>query len=106
MNKDEHRRLLSSFEVDRLLKILAIEAKKHSGGHFTILSFTTHYKVAFGTPDLYGGQGYEQVGAMRGREKLKDAVIDALVEARDFYGHVITEPFDSRQYLSNGKAEL
>jgi hypothetical protein len=100
VNQEEHRRLLAGFEVDRLLKILAIEAKKHSGGHFSIFSFTTHYKVAFGTPDLYGGAGYDQLKEVRGHKKLKDAVIDALVEARDFHGHVVTEPFDIRRYLN------
>jgi hypothetical protein len=90
LTPEEHTKLLGSFEVDRLLKMVTIEAKRLHDGHFTILAFTTNYKVAFGTPEP---DHMEWVGgpiwAMPGFKTLKEALIHALVSGKDFddYGH-------------------
>ena len=90
LTPEEHTKLLRRFEVDRLLKMVTIEAKRLHDGHFTILAFTTNYKVAFGTPEP---EQLEWVGgpiwSMPGFGTLKEALIHALVSGKDFddYGH-------------------
>jgi hypothetical protein len=93
LQPEEHRDLLRTFEVDRLLKLLSIEAKKHRNGHYTLFSFTSGYKAAFGIVDLpYGtgpSKGYQQVASMQQWVTLKEAIIEALVQ-----GKTCTDYFD------------
>jgi hypothetical protein len=84
MTPQEHTALLRAFEVDRLLKLLALEAKKHHDGHYAIFSFTTGYKVAFGTPAIAVGSGREQLGRVPACVTLKEALIAALVASKTF----------------------
>jgi hypothetical protein len=86
LHPDEHCRLLQTFEVDRLLDLFTLEAKKHHDGHYTIFSFTTGYTVAFGTPDIHmpRASAYGQVYDMRSFATLKEAIIDALVQGKTF----------------------
>jgi hypothetical protein len=87
LTQEEHAQLLRGFEVDRLLKLVTIEAKRLHDGHFTILAFTTCYKVAFGTPNIYPlneGMAYAQVTTMPSAPTLKEALIAALVAGKDF----------------------
>ena len=84
LTKEEHATLLRSFEVDRLLKLVTLEALRLQDGHFTIFALTTHYKVAFGTPDLDSGKGRPQLAEMPGSPTLKEALIAALVQGKDF----------------------
>jgi hypothetical protein len=93
--KEEHAHLLRGFEVDRLLKLVTLEAKRLHDGHFTIFGFTTNYKVAFGTPNLYpgaGGSAYAQLGEMPGFPTLKEALIAALVVGKDFDAYFDGDP--------------
>ena len=83
---------LSAFEygllklsVEELLDVVADFAKQEHDGHFAILSFTTGYKVAFGTPDLDGGHGRDDVLNLKGCENIKDAMIHAILYQSDFY---------------------
>lgn len=80
--------ILSSFEVDRLIKMMAMHAKKKHDGHFAIFSFTTGYKVAFGTPDLDSaqeiGMGRKELLGVRSHRKLKDALVHALLSEASF----------------------
>jgi hypothetical protein len=92
LTKEEHATLLRSFEVDRLLKLVTLEAKRLHDGHFTIFAFTTHYKVAFGTPDLDSGKGRPQLAEMPGSPTLKEALIAALVEGKDFDEYCAGDP--------------
>ena len=90
LTPEEHTKLLRSFEVDRLLKLVTLEAKRLHDGHYAIFSFTTGYKVAFGTPNLYpcnGGTAYYQLRTMPGFPTLKEALIAALVVGKDFYDY-------------------
>jgi|SRR5215471_3652207 len=83
----EHTTLLRSFEVDRLIKLVTLEAKRLHDGHYTIFAFTTGYKVAFGTPWLYpfnDGMAYEQLLEMPAFPTLKEALIAALVAGKEF----------------------
>jgi hypothetical protein len=88
LTRDEHVKRLQAFEVDRLLKLVDLEARKHHDGHWTLLSFTTGYKVAFGTPDMqsYGqpSDGYHELQSMPAATTVKDALIVALVEHKTF----------------------
>ena len=87
LTPEEHTKLLRSFEVDRLLKLVTLEAKRLHHGHYAIFAFTTGYKVAFGTPQIYpfhGGDAYAQLQAMQGFPTLKEALIAALVTGKDF----------------------
>ena len=90
LTPEEHTKLLRSFEVDRLLKLVTVEAKRLHDGHFAVFSFTTGYKVAFGTPQLYpgnGGTAYFQLHALPGFPTLKEALIAALVTGKDFFDY-------------------
>jgi hypothetical protein len=92
LTKEEHATLLRSFEVDRLLKLVTLKAKRLHDGHFTVFAFTTHYKVAFGTPDLGGGKRRPPLAAMPGASTLKEALIAALVEGKDFDDYFAGDP--------------
>ena len=50
LTTEEHAALLRSFAVDRLLKLVTLEAKRRHDGHVTIVALTTHYQVVFGPP--------------------------------------------------------
>jgi hypothetical protein len=60
-----------------------IQLADSKGGHFTIFRFTTHWKCAYGTPDLDSvpGEeagftaGYEEVRRMPHYPTLKEAVV-------------------------------
>jgi hypothetical protein len=61
------------------LIILAEErAIVNQGGHLTLLRFTTGWKCMFGTPDLRGGDGGEEVGRLRSFPTPREAVYDLL----------------------------
>jgi len=47
--------------LDRLLGLVVTNAVFRNNGHLTILRFTTGWKAMFGTPDLDGGHGREDV---------------------------------------------
>ena len=51
MKKKELAEHLDSMDLeDLMLLIIAISAKSYDG-HFSVLSFTTNYRVGFGTPN-------------------------------------------------------
>jgi hypothetical protein len=86
LTKEEHAALLRSFEVDRLLKLVTLEAKRLHNGHVTIVALTTHYQVAFGPPTLSPGSAggaYAQCAARPGSPTLKEALMTAMVEGTD-----------------------
>jgi hypothetical protein len=86
LTKEEHAALLRSFEVDRLLQLVTLEAKRLHDGHLTIFALTTHYQVAFGPPTLSLGSagGASAPRAERpGSPTLKEALITAIVEGKD-----------------------
>lgn len=89
LTPEEHTLRLQAVPVDHLLRLIELEALKHYDGHWTILSFTTGYKIGFGTPALrftlrFGndGPGVDQMPSYRG---LKDALIAVLVFGHSFY---------------------
>jgi hypothetical protein len=84
MTPEDHATLLRAFEVDRLLKLLTLEAKKHHDGHYAIFACTTGYQVAFGTPTLDSEKGRRQLAALPRFLTLKEALIAALVAAKTF----------------------
>ena len=95
LTPEAHAAHLRVFEVDRLIKLVALEAKQHHDGHYTILSFTSGYKVAFGIPDMLpwgGGCGYAQVATMTQYPTLKEALIAALVTGKTFAEYFTGDP--------------
>jgi hypothetical protein len=86
LTKEEHAALLRSFAVDRLLKLVTLEAKRLHDGHVTIVALTTHSQVAFGSPTLSPGSAggaYAPRAEMPGSPTLKEALITAMVEGKD-----------------------
>ena len=82
------RTLAGGYDVPALLALVATWARQHHDGHYTILTFTTGHKVAFGTPDLYpGGQGYAQVGELPQWPTLQEALVHALLADKTFYDY-------------------
>ena len=89
LTKEEYAALLRSFAVDRLLKLVTIEAKRLHDDHVTVFAFTTGYQVAFGTPALDHGNGRSQLAALPSAPTLKEALVTALVEGKDFDGEEV-----------------
>lgn len=83
--------ILKSFETDRLLKLMALHARKHCDGHFTVFSFTAGYKAAFGTPNLDTGEGRSQLLRLQECPRIKDALVNALLTEDDFYETLANE---------------
>lgn len=80
------RILEDGYDDATLLALLTVWARQHHGGHYTIFAFTTGYKVALGTPNLYpGGTAYAQVSAMPPFPTLKRALVHALLSDTTFY---------------------
>jgi hypothetical protein len=106
LTPEEHATRLRSCEVDQLLELMTLEAKRLHDGHYTIFSFSTHFKVAFDTPDVspYStGQAYAQLAEMPGFPTLKEALIAALLSAKTF-----TDFFDGdpEEWWEAGMQEL
>ena len=57
-----------------LLKIAELIADDAHKGHLTILKFTTHWKVFFGTPDLDTCKGRELVNKIFPFDSLDEAL--------------------------------
>ena len=77
---------LSAFEYallklneGELLDVIADFAKQDFDGHFTILSFTTGYKIAFYTPCLDNNDGRNQVAKLPSFKTMKEAMIHAIL---------------------------
>lgn len=56
-----------------LLKIVDRKAKTLHDGHWTLLSFTTHYKAKFGTPNL------DQIAELKGYSTLEEALLALII---------------------------
>jgi len=63
---------------ETLEKLIEIAEAKYDG-HLTIFRWTTGWKAMLGTPDLYSGNGYKQIGDLPMFESLKDAITWATV---------------------------
>ena len=76
--------MLQQMDVAQLLALVRDEAQCHHDGHFTVLAFTTEFKVAFDTPSAleFGTVGYIQVQTMPGFPTLK-GVDPRLAERED-----------------------
>jgi hypothetical protein len=81
---EDLRRLLASEDMGALLDLFDAQAVQFFGGRFTVLSLSTFYKAAFGTPG-FDVDGRGDVEDLPASSTLKDAVIDALVAVRTFY---------------------
>jgi len=75
---------LSSLDMDSLLRIMKREAMRNHDGHFAIFSFTGGFKAAFGTPDIYGSRGYQELLGLRSFRTLKKCMSDAVVSGKKF----------------------
>ena len=110
--KEKHK-IYKSFELDRLLKLTRIHALEKYDGHFSIFTFTSGFKMAFGTPsDLY-----LQLWPMPTFSDLKDAVIFTLLydyqfpsveesqkEYDDYLRICELHPEDGYENLTSGEA--
>ena len=74
-----------------LLEIMQRVAVKHFGGHFTIMRFTTTWRVSFGPqPD-----GRDDISAMAVGRTLFEALTSALARDTDALGTVLRDALDS-----------
>jgi hypothetical protein len=71
---------MDKLDLNTLFDILEEIAKKESDGHITVMRFTTGWKVAFSTPDLHSGHGYEQMSKLKQYDTLEEAIKDLLIE--------------------------
>jgi len=62
-------------DLNTLVELAEIKAKVENDGHFTIMKFTTGYKVLRGTPNLDGISSREKISALRSFMDLEDALI-------------------------------
>ena len=81
--------IYAKLDTETLLSILEAEANRVTDGHYTIMKFTTSFKVVFGTPDLHTGMDYERIWLQGGQPSLREAIIDTLVSRKSVqYGAV------------------
>lgn len=76
---------LNNLNLYQLFKIIEDIAELEHDGHFTILKFTSGYKVGFNTPDIRTGLDNEKISNMRYFNTLKPALIDLILHRHDFY---------------------
>lgn len=69
-------------DVVALLALAEAQALQVADGHLTILRFTTGWKVALGTPDLLGGDGYGELRHMLPYPSLEEALLALLGKPR------------------------
>ncbi len=76
---ETERQLLESMGTEALLNLLKIFANEYQDGHYTIMSFTTGYKIMFGTPDLDSGKGRDRVNQLPIYQTMKEALVWAIL---------------------------
>ena len=64
-----------SIELTTLFKLIDEISKKHYGGHYTILKFTTHYKFSFRTIT-----DREEILELTPYDNLNDAIENGIQE--------------------------
>ena len=69
---------MGELRLATLIEMAESFALQHHDGHLTIMRFTTHWKVMFGTPFICPPEGWEQVWALVGRESLELALHEAI----------------------------
>ena len=74
---------LKDLSLEALLAVAEERARARYEGHLTILRFTTHWKAAFGTPDLTG-EGQRQVDDLPVHPTLRDALTVLLLNDQCF----------------------
>jgi len=88
---------LNKLTEQQLLESVQEIARENHDGHFTIMAFTTGYRVGFYTPDLDVGwnnagagnhesQGRESIRSVPHIEKFKDALVYAIMYEPVFGG--------------------
>ena len=82
--KEDVRTLLSKFNVEQLIDLMEIKAKKYHDFHYSIFSFNTEYKVAFGIVDVYSNRGQYQLASIKGSPTLKEALSKASMCEKTF----------------------
>jgi hypothetical protein len=55
--------------------------KGHGREHFSLFMFTNHWKAMFGTPDLRGGDGHDEVSRLRSATTAPMAICLAALDA-------------------------
>jgi hypothetical protein len=70
---------LHKFDEQDLLDVIIDFANQEHDGHFTILSFTTGFKICFGTPCLDNSIGREQVEYLDSFKTIKEAMIHVIL---------------------------
>lgn len=91
--KDGFREVYRDNSLEELLELVKKYADEHFDGHYSIYSFTTNYKVIFGTINETRG-----VWKVEGFPTLKEALIYSLVEKPDGY----TLEYNHEEYMRNG----
>ncbi len=82
--KEDVRTLLFKFNVASNLSTNGINGKKYHDFHYSIFSFNTEYKVAFGIVDVYSNLGHKQLASIKGSPTLKEALINAIICEKTF----------------------
>jgi hypothetical protein len=78
---------LGRLSTTQLLDAVCEIARENHDGHYTIMSFTTGYRIGFGTPDLDVGFGKNQFGEeSEGRKYIRSVphiktMFDSLIYA-------------------------
>lgn len=71
-------------DLKTLVNLVMMIARTNYDGHFTLLSFTTGFKCAFGTPSLDTGEARSQVRRLKIHKTLEDALVDAIINRKSF----------------------
>lgn len=78
---------LERLSLEALFALVRQVAQQYFDGHYSLLAFTTGYKVAFDIPDIRpfpGSQACAQLAEMSGFPTLPAALIDLLLHPKTF----------------------
>lgn len=78
-----HRIDTENVDLELLMNIATAKASAVSDGHFTIMKFTTCWKVCFFIPNLDTGDGRKEVKDLPSFKSLKEALIDILTNEKE-----------------------
>lgn len=84
MSKSEEKLMrVLELSLRNLTEAQLLQTMKGIDRYFTVLSFSDHYKAAFGIPQMVNG-GCDDVGTLPEYSTVKEALIQAILRDHDF----------------------
>ena len=75
----KHEIKVNELDLELLIQIAQAKAASISDGHLTLMKFSTHWKIMFGTPNLDNKSAREEVRKLKPHDTLKEALFNTLM---------------------------